>query len=374
MVLVMARCTHLDVRAVIAHDWLVSYAGSERVVEQLRDLFPAARLLATLADDAAVPPQLRGAETSFLQRIPGARSRHQWALPLMPLDWRLRRPIDDVEVVISSSHACAKAVRVAEGIPHVCYCHTPMRYAWDFEAERDRFPRAIRPIARLGMHRFRVWDRRISSRVTQFVANSAAVRDRIYRHYGREAVVVHPPVATDFFTPGEDREDFFLFVGRLVAYKRPDLVVSAFAALPYAVRIVGRGPMEQSLQRSAPPNVTFEQDVSPERLRSLYRRARAVVFLGEEDFGISMAEAQSCGTPVLARRVGGATDIVVDGETGVLLDDASAESLRVGVHRIASSEFDASAIHRHAQRFAPTAFRSGILEVLASVLRRGCVA
>ncbi|MDQ3380894.1 MAG: glycosyltransferase [Actinomycetota bacterium] len=161
------------------------------------EAFPGAKLLTTIVDASAVPAPLRAAEPSLLQHVPGALRHHEWFLPLMPLAWRLRPIVRDVDLVISSSHACAKGVRVDRGIPHLCYCHTPMRYAWDFDAERERFPRAIRPFARAGMGWFRRWDRKTAERVTRFVANSTAVAQRIQQAFGRTADVIHPPVRTE---------------------------------------------------------------------------------------------------------------------------------------------------------------------------------
>ena len=327
------------------------------------EAFPGAELLTTVLEPSAVPAALRDAKPSLLQHVPGATRHHEWFLPLMPLAWRLREVVRDVDVVISSSHACAKAVRAERGIPHLCYCHTPMRYAWDFDAERERFPRAIRPLARSGMRWFRRWDRETAKRVTHFVANSSAVAQRIQQAFGRPAVVVHPPVRTDFFTPGSEREDFFLYVGRFVSYKRPDLAVEAFVGLPeHRLVMVGDGPLESALQRRATPNVSFVGTLDDDRLRRFYRSARALVHPADEDFGIAMAEAQACGTPVIGLAVGGATDIVEPGHTGWLLSDQSVDGLRAAVRRASADELDAEEIARSAQRFSAVRFRREIQE------------
>jgi len=351
-------------RIAVAHEWLVRYAGSERVVDELLAAFPDAQLLTTMLEPAAVPPRLRSATPSLLQRIPGATRHHEWFLPLMPLAWRLRRPIADVEAVVSSSHACAKAVRVGTGIPHLCYCHTPMRYAWDFESEQSRFPHAIRPAARLGMAWFREWDRRSAGNVDVFVANSTAVRERINSVYGRPAKVIHPPVRTERFTPGGQRGEAFLYVGRLVPYKRADLVVEAFAGLEQRLVVVGEGQLGPRLKARATSNVTFLGDVEEERLIELYRAARALVFPAEEDFGIAMAEAQACGTPVIGLDRGGARDIVEDGVTGWLVDAPTVEGVREAVRRAAQEELDPAEIRRRAERFSSDRFRT---EMVAAV-------
>ena len=356
-----AETAWAPLRVAIAHEWLVSYAGSERVVEQMCRVFPDARLLTTLRDDRALPPALTHAETGLLQAIPGAASRHQWLIPMMPLDWRLRKPLRDVDVVISSSHACAKAVRVAEGIPHVCYCHTPMRYAWDFARESGRFAAPLRMPARAAMAGFRSWDTRQARRVTQFVANSSAVEERISRTYGRSATVIHPPVDTDYFSPGGHRGGYFLYAGRLVSYKQPDVLVEAFANMrDEELVIAGDGPMLQRLRSAAPPNVRFVVKPSNEQLRELYRGASAVLHPGEEDFGITMVEAQSCGTPVIALNRGGALDIVSDGQTGVLFEVATPESVRAAVRQSQGVAWDIQQLVASASRFSQAAFAQKI--------------
>jgi len=355
------------VRVAIAHEWLVRYAGSERCVAELLEEFPDARLLTTVVRPEALPADLAGAEPSFLQRIPGATSAHEWLLPLMPLAWAVRE-VRDVDVVVSSSHACANAVRVAPGTPHLSYCHTPMRYAWDFASEAERFPSGIRPLARVGMGGFRRWDRRVAQRITRFIANSSAVADRIERFYGRSAHVVFPPVRTDYFTPGGEREDFFLFVGRFVAYKRADLAIETFRGLPYELRVVGGGAAEASLRAHAPANVSFLGEVSDDELRRLYRSTAAVIAPGVEDFGIAMAEAQACGAPVIAPAAGGARDIVVDGVTGWLVVDASIDGYRDAVRAAATKPLDAAEIVRHAQQFSASRFRAQMRDEIESVV------
>lgn len=357
-------------RVAIAHEWLVRYAGSERCVEEMLEVFPDARLLTTLVRREALPIAFQRAEPSLLQRIPGASARHEWLLPLMPAVWRAWM-VRDVDVVISSSHACANAVRTEPGTPHLSYCHTPMRYAWDFESEASRLPGLLRPSARFAMSGFRRWDRNTAARVTKFVANSTAVASRIAAFYGRSASVVHPPVRTEFFTPGGERGDDFLYVGRLTGYKRPDLAVETFRGLPHRLLVVGEGSAKASLQRQAPPNVTFLGSVPDEELRSLYRSSRALVAPGVEDFGIAMAEAQSCGTPVIATRAGGAADIVSDKSTGWLVDTQTVEAFRAAVRSAAEQELDTDVIHSRAQGFSRQRFRDEISNEVEAVVSRG---
>jgi glycosyltransferase involved in cell wall biosynthesis len=352
----------------VAHEWLVRYAGSERVVDEMLAAYPDAELLTTVIKPPALPPRLRAARPSLLQQIPGATRHHEWLLPLMPLAWRLRAPVVDVDAVVSSSHACAKAVRVGAGIPHLCYCHTPMRYAWDFKSEKARFPVAIRPMARLGMAWFRSWDSRVSRNVDIFVANSTAVRERIMASYGRRATVIHPPVRTDRFTPGGERGDAFLYVGRLVPYKRPDLVVEAFAGLDQRLVVVGQGPLGPRLKARATRNVSFLDEVEEEKLVELYRAARAVVFPAEEDFGIAMAEAQACGTPVIGLNRGGARDIVEHGVTGWLVDEPTVDHVRQAVRRATREELDPGEIRRRAERFSADYFQAKMVAAVESMV------
>ena len=355
-------------RVAFAHDWLVRYAGSERVFEALREIYPEAPVYTTILEPERMPPTLRSAETSFIQWLPGSHSHHEWFVPLMPLAWRRTKLPAELDLVISSSHCCAKAVRPPAGVPHICYCHTPIRYAWDFETERQRFPAPLRPIARLMMAWFRHWDRAVSPRVTRFVANSSAVKQRIELYYGREAEIVHPPVRTEFFTPEGERGERFLFVGRLTGYKRPDLVVEAFAELPFEIDIVGRGQQLEPLRRRATANVHFIEQVSDEDLRTLYRRARALVYPIEEDFGIVMAEATACGTPVIGLARGGASDIIEPGVSGWLLENQDIGELRSAVRRAAREELDPAPIRAGAERFSFERFRAAMCEVVEAVV------
>jgi glycosyltransferase involved in cell wall biosynthesis len=355
-------------RIAVAHEWLVSYAGSERVVDEILGSFPDARLLTTVIERDGLPPRLQRAEPSLLQRIPGASGHHEWLLPLMPLSWAVRAPVGGVDAIVSSSHACAKAVRVESGIPHLCYSHTPMRYAWDFELEQERFPPPTRPLARVLMAWFRRWDRRTAENVDAFVANSSAVAARIRRFYDRRAQVIHPPVRTDRFTPGGERKDVFLYVGRLTGYKRPDLVVEAFAGLDEPLVVVGDGPLAQGLRARASANVSFLGNVDEDTLLGLYRSARALVYPVDEDFGIAMAEAQACGTPVIGLNRGGALDIVEDGTTGWLIDRPTVEELRKAIRLAARVTLDAGEIRRRAERFGAPRFREEITAAVGELV------
>jgi glycosyltransferase involved in cell wall biosynthesis len=359
-------------RVAIAHDWLVRYGGAERCLDEMLELFPGAHLYTSLIKRDGVPRAYWHARPSFLQRFPGAASHHEHLLPLMPLAWRLRKPLVDYDLVISSSYACAKAVEVSEGIPHVCYCYTPIRYAWDFAAERHRVPVGARGLAGLGMRFLRRWDVRTAQDVSGFIAISSAVASRIESAYGRASLVVHPPVDTAFYTPEGEREDFFLYVGRLVSYKQASVVVEAFCELPgERLIVVGTGHLERELQTRATPNISFRRDLDAATLRGLYRTARALVYPANEDFGIVMAEAISCGTPVIGVNKGGARDIVIEGRNGWLIDKSDVAQLRAAVRRAAREDIGRDVVSATAQRFAAALFQPRFLDAVSEIVSAG---
>ena len=260
----------------------------------------------------------------------------------MPLAWRLARLPRGLDAVISSSHACAKAVRGADGVPHLCYCHTPMRYAWDFEAERRRFPAPLRPLVRAGMVGFRAWDRPTAAHVDRFVANSTAVADRIRRFYGRRPS--HLPACRHgvlHARRGAWRRVPLRGPARQLQAGRPG---RARFEGPHRLLVVGEGHLAERLKATAPSNVRFLANVDDAALRDLYRSARALVYPADEDFGIVMAEAQACGTPVVALAAGGALDIVRPGETGWHIEGQSVDELRRAVERAATEDLDPAVI------------------------------
>ncbi|MCC7216092.1 MAG: glycosyltransferase [Burkholderiales bacterium] len=360
-------------RVAIVHDWLDTWGGGENVLAELLRAHPSADLYALvdfLPDALRARIGGRRARTTFLQRVPGARRHFRMLLPLFP------RAIESLDVsaydlVVSDSHAVAKGVRTAPSQLHLCYCHTPMRYAWDL---RDQYlaPRGLAAgwkgaLAHRTLDRLRVWDRRTSGRVTEFVANSEYVRDRIARCYGRAAAVIHPPVDTAFFTPpahgAPPPRDYYFAASRWVPYKRMDLVARAFRDLPdRRLVLAGDGPERARVRAAAGPNVEFAGAVSQEAMRDLLRGARAFVFAAEEDFGILPVEAQACGTPVIAFGRGGARETVRDRAagrpTGLFFDAQTPEALAAAVRRF-EAEFppiDARDCRANAQRFSAERF------------------
>ncbi|MEA2378884.1 MAG: hypothetical protein QOK00_3434 [Thermoleophilaceae bacterium] len=362
-------------RSAIVHDWFQGLHGSERTAFAMFDLF--ARDPDVLTFHAArelLPRRLAEAvrRESRLGRLPGIRQRgHQqgrwrWLLPYMPF-WFEHLDLSDYEVVISSSHACAAGVKTSAETLHVCYCHTPMRYVWMPDTEQGRvrgFKGAALAAAR---GRLRKWDRRAAQRPDVYVCNSTAVADRIERFYGREATVVPPPVAVaDFPRDVERQPSHFLWVHRLVPYKRPLEVAEAFRGLPdLRLTMVGVGPLEAELRAMLPPNVELLGWTPRERLAQLFASSAGFVHIGEEDFGISMVEALAAGTPVLAADVGGARDIVRPDRDGVLISDPTdPEQIQAGVRALASRQWDAEELRRSAERFSEEQFRSRLAAVL----------
>jgi glycosyltransferase involved in cell wall biosynthesis len=352
-------------RIAVVHDWLSTYAGAERVTEQILRVYPEADVFAVVD---FLPDGERGflagkrATTTFVQRLPLARRRFRWYLPLFPAAIE-RLDLCRYDLILSSSHAVAKGVRVRSGQVHACYCHTPMRYAWDMQEDYlagDGLKALRRWLAKPLLNRLREWDRTSAERVTAFAANSRFIAGRIKRSYGRESTVIHPPVDVERFTPGaeSDRGDFYVHVSRLVPYKRADLVVEAFRRMPEKkLVVIGDGPSFTELARTAPANVALMGRQSADAIRDHLRRAKALVFAGEEDFGIVLVEAMACGTPVAALGRGGALDSVLDGVTGVLFADQTEESVIGAVQRIEKTPFDREAIRRHAEAFSPERFR-----------------
>jgi len=361
-------------RIAVVHEWLLDFAGSERVLREILDLYPQADLFALvdLPDDelkAAIPKRAKA--TSFLQSLPRVRRWLRYYVPLMPLAVE-QFDLGAYDIVISSSHAVAKGVITGPRQLHVSYVHTPMRYAWDLQHEYLRAAKLERgPLAwaaRLALHRLRQWDVRTANGVDVYLANSAHVAGRIRKAYRREAEVLHPPVDVSAFALQEDKQDFYLTVSRLEAYKRVDLLLEAFARMPErSLVVIGDGPEMCRLRAKAPPNVALRGRLPTPEVRDHMQRARAFLFAGIEDFGIVMAEAQACGTPVIAFGHGGAGEIV-RGETGVLFGEQTADAVIEAVQRFEqdSGRFAAAACRENALRFDRGRFRRGFEELLRS--------
>jgi glycosyltransferase involved in cell wall biosynthesis len=362
------------VRVALVHDWLTGMRGGERVLDQFCALFPEADLY-TLVHVAGSTSQRIDSHRIFsspLSRLPGTRRHYRKLLPLFP--WAIEHfRLSGYDLVLSSSHAVAKGVRAPHGAVHLCYCFTPMRYVWD---QTDAYlGRGLRRLLAQPLVRYlRQFDVRTSTprRVQRFVAISQCVADRIWRHYGREASVVYPPVDLERLQPsGSKPEDFYLLVGGFVPYKREDLAIDAFRGLGHRLVVAGEGPMRAALAARAPANVTFLGRVSDSDLVQLYARCRALVYPQEEDFGIIAVEAQACGRPVIAFGRGGIRETVVPlrpedpaatSPTGLYFDAQTPAALASAVRRFEANEqsFLPEAIRANAERFGLPRFRAQI--------------
>jgi len=357
-------------RVAVIHDWLTGMRGGEAVLEGILDALPGAELFTLFHFPGSVSPKIesRRIHTSFLQPIARRVRDYRKLLPLFP---RAVRELDlrDFDVIVSSSHCVAKSVQ-ARGKPHLCYCHTPMRYVWDrFD---DYFPKS-KPVARAAAKvvaaRLRGWDARTASEVTQFLANSEFVRKRISDYYHRDAEVVHPFVDEEFLSAGlaDARDDYHVIVSALVPYKRIDVAMNSKRNLV----IIGGGPLLEKLRRTAPPNVELLGSVQRDRIVERLSRARSLILPGIEDFGITPLEAMAVGTPVVALRAGGALDSVVEGRTGIFFERQDVESLRRALDAVESRHWDRAALRSHAAQFSRGLFTEKFLDALNRVAATG---
>ncbi len=369
-------------RIVLVHDWLTGMRGGEKCLEPLCRRWPAARLFTLLHKPGSVSPTIEATRIrpSFLNSLPRVERYYRYLLPLMPFaaGWR----IPDAEFVVSLSHAVAKSAHPPKGIPHVCYCFTPMRYAWHM---KESYFRARGFVGKLKakaidtlLARIREWDRRTADRVTHFVAISETVKDRIRDCYGRDADVIYPPVDTNFYTPsGERREDFYLVVSALAPYNRFDLAIEACRRLRRKLVVIGKGQELAKLKATAGADVAFLGWQSDEVIRDHLRRAKALLFPGEEDFGIVPLEAQACGCPVIGFGRGGLTETVrplgsVADPTGVFFEEQTVDSLAEAMERFErnADRFDPRTARRRAVQFRKERFEAELFDYLEAVTGR----
>ena len=368
-------------RCALVHDWLTGMRGGEKVLEVLCELFPEADLYTMVHVPGSVTPVIENRRifTSCLNRLPGVGGYYRNLLPLMP--WAAgRMRLEGYDLVVAVSHCVAHGVRVAEGTRFVCYCLTPMRYAWDqFEAYRPRGWRAGLQylLLRRLQPRLREWNRQAARRVTEYVSDCENVRERVRRCLDRESAVIYPPVDTDYFHPVEAAPGgFYLWAGALAPYKRMDLALEAFRALDRELVVIGDGQDLGWARRTAPPNVKFLGRQPDDVLRRHYSACRALIFPGEEDFGLVPLEAQACGRPVIAYGRGGALETVVDlaqaapqaGATGILFREPTAAALVEAVRRFERSEaaFRAETLRANALRFSRERCKAALRDDLLS--------
>ncbi len=361
---------------VLVHHWLVGMRGGEKVLEELCALYPDAPIYTMVARPERLSDSLRSRRiiTSPLQFVPGAGRSYKNLLPFFPLAVNALRIPAGARLVFSTDASLIKGVRVPDGVPHVCYCHSPPRYLWDLT---ETYLNRTTDLTRVGklvfnavIPRLRRFDKAAARRVTRFIANSTFVQGRIREFYGRDSVIVNPPVDVDAFQWNQPREDYYLLVSELVPYKRVDLAVKAFARLrDKRLVVIGRGPELSSLRRSASPNITFLGRQPFAVLKSHYQTCRAFLYPQIEDFGITALEAQAAGSPVIAFAEGGALETIEQNRTGLFFQKQTPDAVADAILEFESraDSFSPWACRENAERFRPEVFREKITSVLAEV-------
>lgn len=347
-------------RLALAHDYLLVMRGAERTFAEIAACWPGAPIYTLLYDAEAVADGFAGREvhTSYLQRLGTRQGGFRYLLPLLPRAAE-KLPVSEFDVIVSSSSAFAHGLRPAPGALHVCYCHSPFRYAW-FERERAlaEAPRWARPLLGRTLTRLRRWDLEAAGRVSRYVANSEITRRRIAELYGRDSDVVHPPVSVERFAIGEP-EDYLLFVGQVIRHKRVEVAIEAALLAGRPLKIVGDGPdLERLRERHRDDPIEFLGRVGDEQLAGLYSACLALIVPNVEEFGIAAVEAQAAGRPVVAVGRGGVRETVVDGLTGVLVEGESAAELAAPLRERDFDDFDPATIRANAERFGAAAFRT----------------
>ncbi len=346
------------------HEWFVSYAGSERVVESFTNIWPDADVFGLVdflnADDRSIILNGKQAHTSFIQKLPLARKKHRNYLPLFPKAIE-KLDLSGYDIIVSSSHAVAKGIKKNVNQLHITYCHSPMRYIWD---QADQYLGGAKGlIAKIFIKYLRNWDLRSAGNVDYFIANSYHIAEKIKRIYNRESKVIYPPVDIDKFGVSEHKEAYYLTASRLVPYKRNDLIVEAFNAMPdKKLVVIGKGPELKKIKSIAKENIQVMGYQSSEILKDYMQKAKAFVFTAEEDFGIIVVEAMACGTPVIAWNNGGTAETVIDGKTGIHFSEQTKESIITAINKFETSlsMFDPLVVRSHAEQFSRKIFEENI--------------
>jgi len=360
-------------RVALVHDWLVSPGGAERVLREFASLFPTAPIFTTVYDRKTMGGMFAENRvlTSYMQKIPFAKKHYRKMLALMPRAFE-EFDLRNFDLILSSSSCCAKGVISPANTVHISYVHTPMRYAWDLYSDYVKQAGFLTRLAmKIQMPSIRQWDALSGMRVDKYLANSREVAARIAKTHRRDAAVLHPPVQTDFYSPGSHPgryDDYYLIVSRLVAYKRVDLAVRACSKLGKKLIVIGSGPEGKRLRRLAGPRVSFLGQISDNEIREHYRNCRALLFPTLEDFGITSIEAQACGKPVVALGRGGALDTVIPGLTGVFFDEQTEDSLIDGIREFESHHWNSSTIRNHAKKYDREIFLSKLQDFILEAL------
>jgi len=351
----------------IVADWLTNYGGAESVISAFHDLFPDAPIYTTMykPDKMRELGNLKKIHTSWLDKIPFAK--HQLLLGQMPTAVEMFN-LDEYDIVLSSCHSVSKGVITKPETLHICYCHTPMRYAWeswDLETRLKKFPRILHRVIRKKIKTIKEWDYCAAQRVDKYIANSTYISSQIKKYYNRDSYVIYPPVNTKKFQPVTNpSNDFYLAVGRLIPYKKFDLIVEVFNKIGKRMKIVGTGPDYKKIKKMAKPNVEILGRVSDKELSYLYSNCRAFVFPQIEDAGIVPLEAMSAGRPVIALNRGGSLDSLKEGITGIFFKEQNIESLSDAIFKFEKMSFDSNKIRAHAEQFDTEIFKKNILDFI----------
>jgi len=357
----------------LVHDYLVQYGGAERVLEAFTELFPYAPIYTLIYDKEAMHGVFEDKRiyTSFLQNLPFSRKRHRFFPPLMPLAIE-QFDFSKYDIVLSDSSSYAKGIITRPETLHICYMHTPMRYAWDDCQKYTQdfgFPQFIKRLVPFFMSPIRLWDKVSADRIDHFLTNSQFVAKRIKKYYGKDARVIHPPVNIDRFFISEQREDYFLIVGRLIAYKRHDIAIEAFNRLKLPLKIIGRGPEMERLKKLAGPTIEFLGRVPEEDLPKYYANCRGFIFPQEEDFGIVAIEAMASGRPLIAYRGGDIVEHLEEGKMGVFFDEQTPEAIVSAVRKFHDADYDPVYIREKALPFDKERFKSTMKYYIEKVLK-----
>ena len=359
----------------LVHDYLNQYGGAERVLEVFHEMYSQAPVFTSIYSKSSMPAHFRSWDVrlSFMRKLPQAAKYHQLYMPLYPTAFE-KFDLRGYDLVLSSSSAFAKGVITEPETLHVCYCHSPMRFAWNYNdyMAGERVPRRAHIVLSFILNYVRLWDEVTSGRVDAFIANSRVVQRRIRKRYGRTSTIINPPVDTTRYTPkaGGAHGDYFLLVSRLIPYKRIDLVVDAFNELGLPLKIVGNGRQAAELRARANSNIQFLGSVSETDLKRLYADCKCFIFPGQEDFGIAPLEAQASGRPVIAYGAGGALETVVPTVTGEFFTEQSAEALAYVVSRFDPDDYDSYLIRRHAEKFDTEVFKERISDFIGQRMEK----
>lgn len=359
----------MEPKVAIVCDWLTDRGGAERVILALHKLYPEAPIYTSIYNPTNFP-ELKNADvkTSFIQKFPGAKRHHQWYISLMPSAFE-SFDLSRYNIVISSSHACAKGIITKPETLHVSYCHSPPRYLWDNShdyVENYPLPKWMkRTLIPLFLHRLRLWDRAAAERVDRYVVNSEYVKNRVQKYYRKKSEVIHPPVAMGEMKLRVRREPYFLAVGRLIPYKRFDLIVETFNELKLPLKIVGQGNQFSKLKKMAFENIEFLGTVSDETLTELYQNAQALIFPQVEDFGIIPPEAMAQGCPVIAYAEGGALETIKEKVSGLFFHEQTVEALKQAILEFQKMKFDPEKVRKQAEKFSSDVFANKIDEFVA---------